>query len=83
VYDFTVASVESILAFRPHWGLAETAELCRGVLSGLSYLHDTLGLVHGRLSLSNIHLTLEGTAQIRKPILDDGPFPPSVSLRCD
>lgn len=66
VYALPVTTLESVLAFRPTWGIVETAEVCRGVLSALSYLHLVLGRVHGRLSLSEIHLTLDGMTQIGK-----------------
>lgn len=64
VYRYTVGSLADLLTFRPHLGLSETADLCQGVLSGLAYIHNVLGIVHGSLTLADIRLELDGTVKI-------------------
>ncbi|KAI9036317.1 uncharacterized protein KD926_002081 [Aspergillus affinis] len=64
VYETTVASMKDILSFRPHWGLAETAAVCFGVLTALKYIHSSLGICHGDLKVENIRFDLSGTVKL-------------------
>ena len=64
VYEATLISLKDILTFCPHWGLAETATLCRGVLSALKYLHDACGISHGALDVDNIRFMPNGMVKL-------------------
>lgn len=64
VYEMSVASLRDILSFRPHWGLADTAAVCHGILCALKYMHGPLGISHGNISLDTIRLHWTGTIKI-------------------
>ncbi|PYH50312.1 uncharacterized protein BO96DRAFT_440042 [Aspergillus niger CBS 101883] len=64
VYEMSVASLKDILGFRPYWDLADTAAVCHGILCALKYMHGSLGISHGNLSLDTIRLHWTGTIKI-------------------
>jgi serine/threonine protein kinase len=69
VYEWTVISLDKVLAFRPGWRLGETAALCQGILSALRHLHDELGICHGHLTDRNVRLNFDGTVKLGKALL--------------
>jgi serine/threonine protein kinase len=64
VYEMTIASLNDILSFRPHWTIAETAAICHSVLSALKYLHGSLGISHGDLGVRSLRLDWNGLVKI-------------------
>jgi hypothetical protein len=66
VYEITPVSLGQILTFRPCWNLNDTATVCKEILSGLEFLHDTLHIGHGSLTAENVRLTWDGSVKIGK-----------------
>ncbi|KAH1863827.1 hypothetical protein KXW65_002879 [Aspergillus fumigatus] len=66
VYEKCGISLEEIHNLSPVFqlGEVEVATICREVLKGLQYMHNLLGITHGNLSLSNIHITEDGSVKI-------------------
>ncbi|KAF7177422.1 hypothetical protein CNMCM7691_005627 [Aspergillus felis] len=66
VYEKWGISLEEIHSLSPVFqlGEVEVATICREVLKGLQYMHKLLGITHGNLSLSNIHIMEDGSVKI-------------------
>ncbi|RMJ22821.1 hypothetical protein PHISP_06310 [Aspergillus sp. HF37] len=45
-------------------GEVEVATVCKGILRGLKYIHNTLGISHGNVACSSILITDEGEVKI-------------------
>ncbi|THC88224.1 hypothetical protein EYZ11_012328 [Aspergillus tanneri] len=66
VYEKWGISLKEILLLSPVFqlGEVEVATICREVLKGLRYIHKTIGISHGSLSESNIHIMEDGDVKI-------------------
>ncbi|KAL4960574.1 uncharacterized protein BDV14DRAFT_182292 [Aspergillus stella-maris] len=65
VYEKWGISLPGIYSMSPIFqlGEVEVATLCREVLKGLKYIHQSLGTVHGNLA-QNIHIMEDGSVKI-------------------
>ena len=64
LYEPTLVSLDQLLTFRPAWDLDDTATVCREVVSGLTYIHQSLEIAHGSLTADQIRLSLDGSVKI-------------------